>query len=183
MKAKWMWVLMMITGLSAGCPFAPPMTGGGGGLSDTDGDGFLNLPLPMDADVTDMVSVEIVNELTRDQLLGLVPTTGFEGFLAFVQIQVSFDLTLMYANGETVPFSDMRELGPFELRFEAACPESVRAVGSVDVSALGSTVFSQELPAIVLTQDDFDCGRLISIRAFLNDATGQPDIDWVLADL
>lgn len=175
-------LLLLITGVNSGCMLIPPSTGGSSDLPDADMDGFRDLPSPDGITSGEDIQVEIVNELTQADLIGLIDLGGLESLLAFVQVNVAFDLTLNYPNGETVPFSDSRSLEPFELRFEAVCPDSVDATAGATASALGAELFSQDFPPITITSDDFECGSLISLRAFLNDR-GQPDVDWTVTPL
>jgi hypothetical protein len=198
MKTKRLYVLsMLVCATQFGCPMMAPNDGSlGTGLMDTDDDGFGNLEVPEGVDDSRNIAIELINELTRAQLESLfaeVDLQGFEFALDAVAVDVTLDTTLTYENGAQITQQEVRELGPFEIRFEAACPETVEAVVSVDASFvvpfIGTRipVFSEELPPFVLTQGvegsmGFECDKLISLTSSFDERSGGPTAEITIED-
>ncbi len=193
MRSRLLIVGLLIAGMNTGCPMSspPPADDPNDGLVDTDNNGFPELPPPPNVTTTESMAVSIVNSLSREQLIGLIPGDGLGplgGLFDLLEINVTFDITLRYDNGEEALHSIERELGAFEVRFEAICPQTVDVIAGVEATApfLG-TLFSEEFP-LTFSRDGrgvtgrFECERVLMVETFLDEATGRPDADFSIED-
>ncbi|NOS99750.1 MAG: hypothetical protein HOP29_03895 [Phycisphaerales bacterium] len=193
MKTRSWWLMSftpVLASLIAGCPTGPPpgTLDSLEDLPDADGDSFGELENCTDADDSETVAIAVVNEITRDEAeafavemfaIGVPPA-----LLDTVGVRLDFTITRVYDGGECVD-EGSRQLNPFEFRVEAACPTAVRADVNVvaTIPIVGpQVVFTQQFET---TQDDalgFACGRMIMVRAFLNEETGAPDAEIEITD-
>jgi hypothetical protein len=154
-------------------------------LVDADGDGFVELKSPEEVTTDLGVSIRLVNTITRaeaEQLAG-------QDIPDFLTVTAEMTIVRTYANGETLVDPPMREsLGPFELSFEAPCPDRVETTIAVTATApfLGSfDVFSQTFTASSIGERAdavFECGKVITVEVSLNQATGLPTADIAVTD-
>ncbi len=197
MKTKLFLCGLLLVGMNLGCPLQPPAAPPGpDGLSDTDGDGFFEIE-PVEGEVfAGRIMVELLNEITREQLEALFsldsnPLAGFA--LDAIDIMFAFDVTLQYPNGGERTFQDTKELGEFEIRVEADCPETITAVvtpeASVDLGPFGVQVLPLPpdftLPPVVIEQGDggFECDKIARLLVTFDEATGEPDVKFSVEEI
>lgn len=140
MKANWS-VLSLLAAAFAlapiSCGMQPPDAGGTLDNLDTlevgGVFGLPQLPAPEGVDESQVVGVEFINEITKEQAAGAIPP-ALADFLDLVAIRVDFVITLNYEGGQSDPHEGSRDLEEFTVAFEAACPENI----VIDVSVIAS---------------------------------------------
>ncbi|MFH0983061.1 MAG: hypothetical protein V2A79_16200 [Planctomycetota bacterium] len=165
--------------------------GGGGGvlnqldtLPDEDGDTFSEVPPPegVDFDVENSVAVSITNTITRSQAMAAAGSQLPSVVSSSISLRADVAVDLTYPGGITQHLSGSFPIGPLDLAFEVACPESIEVlvtlvasaplVGSRPVSTFGPYVFTRGEGEYA-----YACGALVSVSTFINEATGEPDVD------
>jgi hypothetical protein len=189
-------VAVGVVALTAGCPFAPPAPSGTFDnldvLDDTDDDGFKDLAGPEGTEGGETIAVSVVNEITRAEAERVAEeyygSDIPDGLAAMADVKVNFSITRVYEDGSEFTDTGSRGLETFEVKVEAACPETV--IAEVEVVALFPL-----LPEIVvlppqeyvLTTDGsgdltFACGKVIAVTASLDEGTPFPEIDVTIED-
>lgn len=192
MKLRSWWLMSfapVLLMLVAGCP--APFDGTLDNLDDlpdADGNGFGELENCTDADDSENIAIAVVSEITRDdaeafavEMFGVnVPPA----LLDTVGVRIDFTITRVYDGGECAD-SGSRQLDPFEFRVEAVCPTTVRADVNVvaTIPIVGEQlVFTQAFETSLDDALGFACGRMVMVRAFINEETGAPDADIEITD-
>lgn len=180
MKARLLLIAILLSLTQFGCPQTP------GGLPDLDNDGFGDLPVPEGIDASRVIQIDIESELTKQQLIdslgsssGLPPQ--FAGLISTIQINIRFDITLSYENGEEVEHTESETLRPFRIRLEAACPQNILVTVTVSITAplVGNLeIFPPENFTFVQGgENSFECDTVLRASATFDGETGQPVFD------
>lgn len=172
MKARLLLIAILLSLTQFGCPQTPA------GLPDLDNDGFGDLPVPEGVDDSRILQIDIVSELTKQQLASSASLPPeFVGLINTVQINIRFDVTLSYENGEEVQHTESETLEPFEIRLEAACPQDILVKVAVSITApfVGNIdVFAENFTFVQGGANSFECDTVLRASARFDEETGQP---------
>ncbi len=187
MNFRWLMIVSLLAVAPVGCLRPPPLDQAEP-LPDTDNDGFGELETPEGVEASRNLGIELVNRVTKDELTSIIPSDALTLVAGLLNVTVQFDITLSYDTGDEVTRTETRELDIFQIRFEAACPDSITATTKVEASApIVGTIFEQEFPPIVLTRDDeggqgsFVCDKVVSFVSSTDEA-GQPTASFTIRD-
>lgn len=174
---------LMVVGLC--CLVGCGSSGGGGGgvlnqldsQPDTDGDGFAEIEPPegVDFDSEESIALNIVNTITSSQAAAASGTQLPAG----VSLSARVAVNVTYPGGITQRLPGTFPVGPFELAFEIACPESIEVL--VTVVATAPIIGDQPVTTFGpydFTQDGdegyvYECGSTVTISTFVDDDTGE----------
>jgi hypothetical protein len=147
-------------------------------LSDTDGNGFVEVPATAGVDTSREVAVAIENDITRTEAISLAQTSVPNFVADSISLSATVLVKMTYADGKEQQLRGSRNIGPFDLSFEVACPDRVEVnvnvtadipvVGRTSVQTFGPFVFSKGT-----NTGQFQCDTVIHVRSFV-DASGQP---------
>jgi hypothetical protein len=176
MKARLLLIAILLSLTQFGCPQTP------GGLSDLDNDGFGDLPVPEGVDASRSIQIDVVSTLTKQQLTDYLSSSAglppqFAGLISVVQINIRFDITLTYENGEKVEHTESEALEPFGIQLEAACPQDILVKVTVSITAplVGNfEVFAENFAFVQGGANSFECDTVLRASATFDVETGQP---------
>lgn len=190
MKTRWLMIMSLLAVAPIGCIPQPPT--GPANTIDTDGDGFFEPVISEDvvAAGDGELRIQLINELTEDELGALIGSDILSIAAGFLTIEVQFDITLSYDSGDEAIAPERRELGEFTISLQFPCPNSITVTTSVKATApfgLG-TVLDETLPPIELALGDnggtttYSCGQVVSVISGTDEDTGQINIDFTVED-
>jgi hypothetical protein len=182
MKVRLLLIAILLSLTQFGCPQIP------GGLPDLDNDGFDDLPVPEGVDDSRGIQIDIVNELTKQQFTDSLASSAdfppqFVGLINTIQINIRFDITLSYENGEEVEHTESETLRPFGIQLEAACPQDILVKVTVSITAplVGNVPVVEESFTFVQGgeggENSFECDTVLRASATFDGETGQPVFD------
>ncbi len=163
-------------------------TGGGGGgvlnqpgtLPDEDGDGFSEIAPPegVDFDQSNSLAVRVTNTITCGQAEAAAGVQLPDIVDSIVSLTTRVSVTVTYPGGVTQLLSGAFPVGPLDLAFEIACPESVEVRASVvaSVPIMGDQVVSSFGPfSFAHNAGDYpyECGAVVTVTTFTDTETGE----------
>ena len=170
-------------------------TGGSGGgvlnqldnLPDEDGDVFSEITPPegVDFDFDSSLALRIINTITRSQAEAAAGAQIPSAVSSSITVSAKVSVNLTYADGITQRLPGTFPVGPFDLQFEIACPESIDVVvavvasvpiiGEQPVSAFGPYVFTRGGGDYA-----YECGATVSLTTFADEETGELVVSLVI---
>ncbi|MCP4591749.1 MAG: hypothetical protein GY842_13500 [bacterium] len=156
-------------------------------LADEDGDAFSEIVPPegVEYDDEEALGLKITNTITRSQAMAAAGAQLPDFVSSSVSLWAKVAIDLTYPDGETQTLPGTFPVGPFELAFEFACPESIEVQVTVVASApiVGDQAVTSFGP-YVFTKDEgtypFECGATVTISTYVNDETGEPGVDLLI---
>ena len=156
-------------------------------LEDLNGNNIPDLPVPEGVNVSETVIVVIENQIERDEALALVDSPI--GIPDFVGVTVDFALTMVYEGGRDITHEGSRNLEPFTIEVEAACPESVLVTVTVSVTGIPFVGSFQVLEEQLTASRDpgaaniaYDCGTILTVLSSIDRDTGAPSVTFTKED-
>jgi len=188
-------VLMIVA--SVCCLTGCGASGGGGGgllnqldgLPNEDGDAFAEIAPPegVDFDLDESVALSIVNTITRSQAEAAAGADIPNAVSGSIGLSAKITVDLTYPGGITQRLPGTFAVGPFELAFEVACPESIEVlvsivasvpiIGTQPVSNFGPYTFNQSGENGAYS---YTCGSEVRLDTFIDDETGEPVVSLVV---
>ena len=170
-------------------------TGGGGGgvlnqldkLPDQDGDVFSEIAPPegVEFDFDSSLALRIVNTITRSQAEAASGAQIPSAVSSTISVSAKVAVNLTYPGDITQRLPGTFPVGPFDLQFEIACPESIEVVvtvvasvpiiGEQPVSTFGPYVFTRGGGGYA-----YECGALVSLSTFADEETGELQVSLLV---
>lgn len=165
--------LMGLALLVAGCFGSSEPTDLSSLSQDADGDGYMDLTPPdgVAFDAATNLRLRTASDVDRDDLAAIATTLGVDSsLLSVVEDRIVLTIHLDYGNGITQEVEEVRQIEPFDLKIEVACP--VEAVVDVLLQGTAPIIGSQDIYAnsFVFTRGtDYACGDHIEVTAEVNE--------------
>ena len=149
-------------------------------LSDVDGDGFAEVEPPdgVTFDIDNTLAMRIANSITRSQAESASGVSLPSAVSGSIALSVNAAVEITYPGGQVQTLRGSFPLGPQELAFEVACPQSVEvlvtAVADTPVTAPQSVeTFGPYTRDQGAGQDSFECGGALTVETVADDETGE----------